>query len=260
MPPIDNVCVGIPDQKDTVLKELGFNSVKQPKKSKKKSKTLSIPKINSTDLNDAEQRDAVVDDLFARGFVTCPVDGKRCKYTHIGKTDPEMKMKTLWYGKNLGVLTGQRSNLVVIDLDTPRNEGDECGIENFKKVISVVEGVPPLKDTDQWVKSLGIPVVKSPSGGYHLYYQQDERLVGLFKGDWKSHHLGKNIDVKNASAYIVAPPSVYPGCAKGCKKEGCFKCQFAGKKYKWLIRPKHLSPPSRTRGRLDFRLERYKRR
>ncbi len=237
-----SVKMGIPDQKDTILRDFGFNLVKQPKKSKKKSKTLSISKINSTDLEDGEKKATVVDDLFARGFVTCPVDGKACNYTHKDKTDTEMRMKTLWYGNNLGILTGQRSNLVVIDLDTPRNEGDESGIENFKKVISVVEGVPPLKDTDQWVKSLGIPAVKSPSGGYHLYYQQDERLVGLSKGDWKTHHLGKNIDVKNASAYIVAPPSVYPGCAKGCKKDGCFKCQFAGKKYKWLIRPKHLSP------------------
>lgn len=231
MPPIARESVGIPRQRDTILGERGFNSVKQPKKSKK----LSTQKINSFDVRGI-QRELLIDDLLAQGFIPCPIDGKVVAGSHKDKIDGDMKMHTLYEGDNLGVLTGKRSNLFVVDLD---EGGGRNGVENYKKITSIIEDAPALTNNDQWAKSLGVPVVKTPTGGYHLYYQQDERLEGNFGN---KHNLGANVDLKNYHGYIVAPPSVYPGCTKRCGKKDCYKCKVQGKKYKWLVRPQKLKP------------------
>ena len=112
MPPIARESVGILRQRDTILGERGFNSVKQPKKSKK----LSTQKINSFDVRGI-QRELLIDDLLAQGFIPCPIDGKVVAGSHKDKIDGDMKMHTLYEGDNLGVLTGKRSNLFVVDLD-----------------------------------------------------------------------------------------------------------------------------------------------
>lgn len=231
MPPIARESVGISRQKDTILGELGFNSVKQPKKSKK----LNIQKINSFNVR-GKRRELLIDDLLAQGFIPCPIDGKVVAGSHKDKIDGDMKMHTLYEGDNLGVLTGKRSNLFVVDLD---EGGGRNGVENYKKITSIIENAPALTNNDQWAKSLGVPVVKTPTGGYHLYYQQDERLEGNFGN---KHNLGANVDLKNYHGYIVAPPSVYPGCTKRCGKKECYKCKVQGKKYKWLVRPQKLKP------------------
>ena len=48
-------------------------------------------------------------------------------------------------------------------------------------------------------------MVKSPSGGFHLYYYDDQQEVktrtGLYDG----------IDIRGKGGYIVAPPSMIDG-------------------------------------------------
>lgn len=242
MPPTPKEKMCTPRQKDTILDIVPFKPPQIPKTPKKvskkaKAKKTGIQKLNSYDLAVYEEKEEVVNDFFSRGFVTCPLEGKIPPVPHKNRSDSDMKTHTLWSGNNIGLLTGKRSNLTVIDLDTPRGERGEDGIQNFKNIVSLAEGVPSLPDNDQWAKSLGVPVVKTPTGGYHLYYPQDERLEENFGN---KHNLGQNVDVKNWRGCIVAPPSVYPGCKNRCGE--CFKCKVRGKKYRWLVRPRKPKP------------------
>jgi len=81
---------------------------------------------------------------------------------------------------NLGVVTGLVSNLTVVDFDV-------------KNGLSA-----KINDLPQTLK------VKTPSGGFHLYYKYEPSLrtgVDIF-GDMSG------VDIRNDGGYVVAPPSV----------------------------------------------------
>ena len=87
---------------------------------------------------------------------------------------------TQWPTANIGVITGQISNLTVIDVDVKSG-----GLETLK--------------------TLRLPMtllVKTGGGGWHFYYKYTPLLktgAGIFKG----------IDIRNDGGYVVAPPSIH---------------------------------------------------
>jgi len=92
-----------------------------------------------------------------------------------------------WWEKNpeanIAVVTGNISNLAVIDIDS--KEGETCLLEKFPEIDLVNN-----------------PVVDTPRGGKHIYFQcQDEELrngVNTIKG----------CDFRANGGYVVAPPSI----------------------------------------------------
>lgn len=91
---------------------------------------------------------------------------------------------------NIGLLTGERNNITVIDIDVK-----DKGLETWNILI---EKYQPI-DT---------PTVRTGSGGLHLYCKYTPNL----KSDSKviifnDQHVG--IDIKNNGGYVIAPPSIH---------------------------------------------------
>ena len=88
-----------------------------------------------------------------------------------------------WWEKspeaNVGVITGKISGITVVDIDTKG------------------ETVVPL---DAFPKT---HTIKTPSGGYHLYYEYDPRIQQTANTFPQFPH----VDIRNDGGYVVAPPS-----------------------------------------------------
>lgn len=91
---------------------------------------------------------------------------------------------------NVGIACGRASGITVIDIDT--NHG---GMES---VITLRAQKRILSPTI---------AVRTPSGGWHLYYRFEPGLLN------SKSKLGTGIDLRTEGGYVVAPPSVL---ANGC--------------------------------------------
>jgi hypothetical protein len=87
---------------------------------------------------------------------------------------------------NVGVATGAKSGLVVLDVD-PRNGGDASLAE-----LERIHGTVPVT-----------PSVETGGGGRHFYFAAPEGAV-------RSGVLADGLDVKADGGYVIAPPSVHP--------------------------------------------------
>ncbi len=133
-------------------------------------------------------------ELAEAGLVVIPCGGEK------GKT-PKIKTKALRYrptaetikgwaerydNANVGVLTGERSGVLVVDVD-------DAGV-----VDPMIErfGQTPLKTS-------------TPSGGVHLWYRWNgERCSNLRPRE------GLKVDIKGAGGFVVVPPSVRQSTGK----------------------------------------------
>jgi hypothetical protein len=91
---------------------------------------------------------------------------------------------------NIGIATGQQSNLFVLDID-PRNGGTES-------LQALVDAY-----TD-FAESLNTYCVATGGGGLHYYFLLDRPFPSV-----KKHGLGGGIDIKADGGYVVAPPSIH---------------------------------------------------
>ncbi len=100
-------------------------------------------------------------------------------------------MVTEWYrhwpDANVGVVTGEISNLVVLDID-PHHGGDAS-------LARLEQQFAPLPLTVE---------AASGGGGRHLYFAHPGGLVRNRAG------LAQGIDLRGDGGYVVAPPSVHP--------------------------------------------------
>jgi len=101
-------------------------------------------------------------------------------------TDPEQIRE--WWKRfpkaNIGIVTGRRSGLVVVDID-PKNGGD---YHDFRSEFG----------------NFDTPIACTPSGGLHLYFTLPIHT------ELQSRHdgcLGPGVDFQAEGAYVVAPPS-----------------------------------------------------
>ncbi|HPO10222.1 MAG TPA: bifunctional DNA primase/polymerase, partial [bacterium] len=139
----------------------------------------------------------------AKGWSVMPLNGKVPVTKHGFKdatTDPD-GIKTWWAdcpNANVGIVTGKRSGLIVLDID-PRHGGDESLREIMEECGSFSETV----------------VCETGGGGLHFYFRCSEEdmrgRTGILPG----------IDVKAEGGYVVAPPSIHPETQEAYRwKEG----------------------------------------
>ena len=93
-----------------------------------------------------------------------------------------------WPDDNIGIATGQKSNLVIIDID-PRNGGDR----SLQNLIDSYDDIKPILNTH---------TVSTGGNGTHYYYSIDKPVKST-----KKHGLDVGIDVQADGKYIIAPPS-----------------------------------------------------
>lgn len=101
---------------------------------------------------------------------------------------------------NLGVATGKRSGIVVLDVDK-----DKGGYESLMEL------------QDRYGRLPVTPVSKTGSGGEHIYF--------VYPGNVEIRNsagkLGPGLDVRGNGGYVVAPPSIHPN----------------GNRYEWVVLP-----------------------
>lgn len=105
---------------------------------------------------------------------------------------------TKWPSANIGIVTGKISGITVIDLDTDKETG-------------VLYTTP-----DKFPKTF---TVRTPSGGYHLYYEYSNAITTSVKAYPKL----PGVDVRNDGGYVVAAHSVTDYLDKGVKKGGLYE-------------------------------------
>jgi len=110
-----------------------------------------------------------------------------------------------WPDANIGVVTGEISNLVVVDID-PMHGGED----SLKRLEQRFGALPPTIEA------------RTGGGGRHLYFAHPAMLVRNRAG------LAQGIDVRGDGGYVVAPPSIHP----------------SGGRYEWLPgrSPQDMSP------------------
>lgn len=119
--------------------------------------------------------------------------GKKRPLTRHGLKDAstDTDQITKWFKKhpdaNIGLLTGAKSGLIVVDVD-PRNGGDDTLYELEQKFGSLPE---------TWESQTG-------GGGRHLFFRHPG---GHIKGS--AGALGPGLDVKADGGYVIAPPSIH---------------------------------------------------
>jgi hypothetical protein len=145
------------------------------------------------------------------GAAACPSPAKHPRPAH-GSLDATADVGAIssWWGRwpnsNVGIATGRRSGLLVIDVD-PRHGGGEA-------VAGLEREHGQLPET---------PEAVTGSGGRHILLRYPE-----------GHHirnsagrLGRGLDVRGEGGYIVAPPSLH----------------VSGWPYRWLAarEPEHVA-------------------
>lgn len=108
------------------------------------------------------------------------------------KTKLENYRNSIDYNKDVGILTGSKHNLLVIDIDVK-----DKGLETWNK----------------WIDEFGIDetvIVRTPTGGFHYYFTCDDETANLYKTSCKSFiYNGQRvgIDIRSDGGFVVVPPS-----------------------------------------------------
>jgi hypothetical protein len=135
-----------------------------------------------------------------RGWPVLPVRGKKplIKNWPEAATTDEVQIRN-WWGENgcwrdanIGVVTGRRSGLIILDVDTKNGKRGEETL----RVLEERNG--PLPRT---LKS------RTASGGSHYVYRMQVRELKSRKPIWK----GADIDLLADGSFFVAPPSTIGG-------------------------------------------------
>lgn len=129
------------------------------------------------------------------GKLRCPHAGKHPRTQH-GVKDSTTDEATIrqwwaqWPNANIGVACGERSNLLVLDVDC-KNRHD---------------GAATLRDLELEHGELPTgPLVLTPSGGQHYYFQHEPGIANV------SGKLGDGLDIKTENGYVVGVRSVTTG-------------------------------------------------
>ena len=92
-----------------------------------------------------------------------------------------------WRDANVGIVTGEISNLIVLDVD-PKHGGDDSLAELERRFGVLPETIE----------------ARTGGGGRHLYFAHPGGLVPNRVG------LAQGIDLRGDGGYVVAPPSLHP--------------------------------------------------
>jgi len=119
-----------------------------------------------------------------------------------------------WPDANIGIITGQISNLVVLDID-PRHGGDE----SLDRLALRSGRLPPTL------------TVRTGGGGRHFYFTALAEPAALPS----RVSLAQGIDVRAEGGMVVAPPSVHPSGRRYEWVTGGDSCQDAVPLPHWLV-------------------------
>ena len=146
----------------------------------------------SGDSNACDTRDCVEYQRLIDDYVCIPInkaDKKACVSWKSITESPEFDKFT---NRNIGILTGERNSLIVVDLDHPKTDETGNGIQKMQKLLD--------KYNDG--KELQVPTCITQSGGIHLYFAHDSDFRTT------THINDYSIDIRANGGYVVAPPSV----------------------------------------------------
>jgi len=132
-------------------------------------------------------------DYASRGWPVLPLRGKVPSTPHGSKdatteTHVIREWFEMWPSANVGIATGSRSRLIVLDVDG--SDGEES-----LEALEAEHG--RLPDTLE---------ARTGNSGRHLYFALPEEAVIRNS----SGILGKRLDIRGEGGYVVAPPSVHP--------------------------------------------------
>jgi hypothetical protein len=152
----------------------------------------------------------------ARGWPVFPI--QRCgkiPLTEHGFQDASTDPTTIhgwwkrWPAANIGVATGARSGLVVLDVDAGKG-----GFDSLRNLMAAVPG-PALLTL----------VAGTGGGGIHLFYRHPNHPVTNSAKRLRDTY-GPGLDVRGDGGYVVVAPSVHP----------------SGRRYEWQSDPHSIEP------------------
>lgn len=169
----------------------------------------------------------------ALGIVTIPVRKYKIPIPKGWQNFTDMPSHDTWNGcHGIGIVCGPQSNLTVLDLDKVQVGNDKVdGVDFMDQLIS------------QYGPMMDCPVVVSPSGGKHLYFQYEDSLgcsVGIKA--WSSldrlqsrlpADLKITIDVRSTRGQVIGATTPYTTKAREKKHfKGFYRFDVEGKQ-KW---------------------------
>lgn len=95
---------------------------------------------------------------------------------------------------NIGILTGKKNNLLVLDIDVKDN-GIKLWNNISKNYLEIIT-----------------PTVKSPGGSIHLYFKYNSKIPNMNRILVDGKKIGW--DIKSDGSIITSPPSIYPNSRK----------------------------------------------
>jgi hypothetical protein len=131
--------------------------------------------------SDVEDSD---DEIREHKFLTMPTDGKKAITKGWQNLTQSVPVKS---GYNTAIVTGEISNLTVLDIDKPK--------------VGELDGMVLL----EMFNLIGCYTVRTPSGGLHVYFNS---VPGIKTGVRKPIN-GKyySVDIRSEGGYVLAPPS-----------------------------------------------------
>lgn len=132
--------------------------------------------------------------IVSYGWVALPLKGKRPtinKWQTVTRADSLAIVSKAAEEKradNIGILTGESSGIVVIDIDIRMN-----GLAKWQALVQANECFNTF-------------TVKTGSGGFHYYFLYDERMRALGNRKIDTYSL----DFKTTGGQVVAPGSIHP--------------------------------------------------
>ena len=93
--------------------------------------------------------------------------------------------------KNYAVVCGETSGVIVVDVDSP---------EIIHTMFTDFESVKQ--------KTL---VVKTGSGGYHIYFEYDDTISTMRLDNTEKH---QHVDIQSQGTYVIGPGSIHPDTKK----------------------------------------------
>ncbi len=134
-----------------------------------------------------------------------------------------------WPNANVGIVTGEISNLIVLDVD-PKHGGDSS-LERLERQFG------PVPATVE---------AATGGGGRHLYFAHPGGLVRNRAG------IAQGIDLRGDGGYIVAPPSTHPSGGRYAWRPGRSPAEATlAAAPRWLMRA--TGAPRRGRTLADWR-------
>lgn len=128
-----------------------------------------------------------VSDYVKLGWVVIPLRDKIPLLKGWNIMDSTPKLYHVFNGKNIGVITGRRSGITVVDIDIK-----DDGLKHWKQLIKMYPDFTTV-------------CCKTPSGGFHYYFQYEESLPTMSRFTLNGKVIGW--DIMNQNRQVVLPPS-----------------------------------------------------